>query len=75
MVGNGRQLRWRRRVIWKSIYNPRSSRRKSSCFTRQTTSNPAHTSNLGKVSTVPYKFDKENSDHSNISSKNVEFHK
>ena len=43
-------------VIWISIYSPRSSRRKSSCFTRQTTSHPAHTSNLGKVGTVPYRL-------------------
>jgi hypothetical protein len=28
----------------------------TSCFTRQTTSHPAHTSNLGKVSTVPYRI-------------------
>jgi hypothetical protein len=27
----------------------------TSCFTRQTPSHPAHTSNLGKISTVPYK--------------------
>ena len=26
-----------------------------SCFTRKTTSHPAHTSKLGKVDTVPYK--------------------
>src|SRR5208282_1128462 len=41
-------------VIPRSIYSPRSSHRKSSCFTRKTTSHPAHTSNLGKVGTVPY---------------------
>ena len=45
---------WPSQVIWISIYSPRSSHRKSSCFTRKTTSHPAHTSNLGKVGTVPY---------------------
>ena len=34
MVGNANQ-RWQSQVIWISIYSPRSSRRKSSCFTRQ----------------------------------------
>ena len=43
-------------MIWRSIYRSRSSRRKSSCFTRKTTSHPAHTSNLGKVGPVPYIF-------------------
>jgi hypothetical protein len=31
-----------------------STRGKSSCFTRQTPSHPAHTSSLGKIGTVPY---------------------
>ena len=37
--------------IQRSIYSPCNSRRESSCFTRQTSSHPAHTSNLGKVGT------------------------
>src|SRR5208282_2595575 len=46
---------WQCRETWKSIYNPRSSCRKSSC----STSKPLlHTSNLGKVGTVSYKADK-----------------
>ena len=43
-------------MTWRSIYRPRSSRRKSSCFTRKTISHPAHTSNLGKIDIISYKF-------------------
>ena len=55
-AGNGvpTNVGWQSQRTTRSIYSPHSSHRKSSCFTRKTTSHPAHTSNLGKVGTVPY---------------------
>ena len=57
LVGNVSNVgRTSRRNPEKYIYSPCNSRRESSCFTRQTTSHPAHTSNLGKVSKVSYRL-------------------
>jgi hypothetical protein len=45
---------WQSHVAAISIYSIDSSRRNTSCFTANTTSHPVHTSNLGKVGTIPH---------------------
>jgi penicillin V acylase-like amidase (Ntn superfamily) len=44
-------MEWQSQANPRSIYSPRNFHKKSSYFT----SHPAHTSNLGKVGTVPYR--------------------